>query len=182
MAGRIELILDSGHCACGVESTVITLCTPVPRLLRPGFVTVEEIREVIGECEVDPAVFHALQDGQPVASPGMKYRHYAPRAQLVLLDGSLAACADYVKAHLEHDPVVLCFDGEESAFPVHTIPYGKPNDPEDQASRLFDALRTLDDHNVAAAFARCPTRSGVGMAVWNRILRAAQFTVMQLEH
>lgn len=178
--GLVDLIIDGGHCACGVESTVVTLCTNPPRLLRPGFVTVEELRDVLGEVEVDPAVFHALKDGQPVASPGMKYRHYAPRARLTLLDGSLADCAAYAAEHAGEHPTVLCFEGEETAFSVDTIVYGKEGDAASQAARLFDALRALDERGVKIAYARCPARDGVGMAVWNRVLRAAQFAVVKL--
>ena len=178
--GAIDMVIDGGQCACGVESTVVTLCTTPPRLLRPGFVTVEELRGVLGEVAVDPAVFHALKDGQPVASPGMKYRHYAPKARLTLLDGPLAACAAYVNARAAEHPTVLCFEGDEPAFSVDTLVYGREGDPESQAARLFDVLRTLDERGVTLAYARCPAREGVGMAVWNRILRAAQFVVVKL--
>ena len=81
MDGRIPLILDGGGSQVGVESTVVTLATEVPRVLRPGGVTVEQLREVLGEVEVDDAVLHQLKAGETAASPGMKYKHYPPKAQ-----------------------------------------------------------------------------------------------------
>ena len=77
-------------------------------------------------------------------------------------------------------PTVLCFDGEEGAFQTDALSYGREGDPESQAERLFGVLRTLDERGVTVAFARCPAREGVGMAVWNRVLRAAQFAVVKL--
>ena len=174
--GRVEYILDAGCCDIGVESTVLTLCTETPRLLRPGFVTLDELRDVLGEVDLDPAVFAALKDGQPVSSPGMKYRHYAPKGTLCLLEGELDQAAAYVRQHPELD-TVLCFDGEESRFPVRCIPYGAPDDTAAQAAALFDALRQLDTIGSQNACARCPTREGVGMAIWNRLLRAARLPI-----
>ena len=81
--GRIDAVLDGGRCRVGLESTVITLATPTPKLLRPGGVTLEEMKEVIGEIEVDKAVLNQIESGAVVSSPGMKYKHYAPKARVI---------------------------------------------------------------------------------------------------
>ena len=89
MDGRIEAVLDGGSCSVGVESTVLTLAEQPPRLLRPGGITLEQLKSVLGRVEMDDAVLHPLANGKRAASPGMKYKHYSPRANVVILDGSL---------------------------------------------------------------------------------------------
>ncbi len=178
MQGRIPLILDGGGSRVGVESTVITLCTEVPRVLRPGGVTVEQLRAVLGAVEVDDAVLHQLKAGEKAASPGMKYKHYAPRADITIVRGSLAQFRQYV-AEQAADAFVLCFAGEERDFP-HAVPYGAAESDSEQANRLFDALRELDALGAKTVYARCPSLDGVGLAVYNRLIRAAGFHLIDL--
>lgn len=178
MQGRIPLILDGGGSRVGVESTVITLCTEVPRVLRPGGVTVEQLRAVLGAVEVDDAVLHQLKAGETAASPGMKYKHYAPRADITIVRGSLAQFRQYV-AEQAADAFVLCFAGEERYFP-HAVPYGAAESDSEQANRLFDALRELDALGAKTVYARCPSLDGVGLAVYNRLIRAAGFHLIDL--
>lgn len=178
MQGRIPLILDGGGSRVGVESTVITLCTEVPRVLRPGGVTVEQLRAVLGAVEVDDAVLHQLKAGEKAASPGMKYKHYAPRADITIVRGSLAQFRQYV-AEQAADAFVLCFAGEERYFP-HAVPYGAAESDSEQANRLFDALRELDALGAKTVYARCPSLDGVGLAVYNRLIRAAGFHLIDL--
>ena len=173
--GRVPLILDGGSAQVGVESTVITLADAVPRVLRPGGVTVEQLREVLGEVEVDDAVLHQLKVGVRAASPGMKYKHYAPRAEITIVEGTLAAFCAYVQ---DKDAFVLCFSGEENLF-AHAVAYGKAHDGEAQAARLFDALRELDEQGARTVYARCPDKTGVGLAVYNRLIRAAAFRLVR---
>lgn len=176
MDGRIPLILDGGSSEVGVESTVITLATPVPRVLRPGGVTVEQLREVLGEVSVDDAVLHRLKDGETAASPGMKYKHYAPRAEITIVRGTLEQFREFVAGK---DAFVLCFAGEEAYFD-RAVTYGEADDDAAQANRLFDALRELDARGAKTVYARCPTLSGVGLAVYNRLIRAAGFHLVEL--
>lgn len=178
MQGRIPLILDGGSSQVGVESTVITLCTGVPRVLRPGGVTVEQLRAVLGAVEVDDAVLHQLKAGETAASPGMKYKHYAPRADITIVRGSLAQFREYA-AKQKEDAFVLCFAGEERYFP-HAVPYGAAESDSEQANRLFDALRELDSLGAKTVYARCPSLDGVGLAVYNRLIRAAGFHLIDL--
>lgn len=180
--GKIDYIIDGGECTVGVESTVLTLVDGVPRVLRPGGITPEMIREVLGTCEVDPAVYEKLQEGVKAASPGMKYRHYAPRARVSVLSGSLAAYTQYVNSHAQGDHVyALCFDGEGAALSVPFIEYGAQADSAAQAHKLFDALRELDERGAERVYARMPAEEGVGLAVYNRLMRAAAFEVIELE-
>lgn len=177
MHDRIPLILDGGSSAVGVESTVITLATARPRVLRPGGITVEQLRALLGEVDVDDAVLHKLAEGVRAASPGMKYKHYAPRADITIVKGSFAEFRRFVETK-EKDAFVLCFAGEEKNFP-HAVTYGREDDGLSQANRLFDALRELDEQGANTVYARCPALSGVGLAVYNRLIRAAGFKIVE---
>lgn len=180
MDGRIAAVLDGGDCTVGVESTVLDLAHGTPRLLRPGGITPAMLREVCGELEIHPAVTAALKDGAVAASPGMKYKHYAPRAHVILVKGSPAAFAAFVNSHAAEKPTALCFDGEEQALSVPYLTYGARDDHAAQAREVFDALRKLDDRGAKLVYAACPDADGVGLAVYNRLLRAAGFEVIDL--
>ncbi len=181
MDGRIAAIVDGGDCTVGVESTVVDLSGKRPRLLRPGGITPAMLREVLGELDIDPAVTAAPKAGAVVASPGMKYTHYSPKARVVLVKGSAVAFADFVNARRAQHPTALCFDGEETLLRTPYLTYGRRDDSSAQAMRLFDALRQLDDAGATLVYAACPTPDGVGLAVYNRLLRAAGFEVINLD-
>lgn len=177
MEGRISAILDGGVCDVGVESTVIDLCHTPPRLLRPGGITAEMLEDVLGPIEIDPAVTHALEKGAVAASPGMKYKHYAPKAEITIVKGSPAAYAAYVNARKDNAVGALCFDEDLPTLSVPAVTYGSRNDALTQAQKLFDALRQLDEIGIRTVYAACPDTSGIGLAVYNRLLRAAAFRV-----
>ncbi len=180
MDGRIAAVVDGGACEVGVESTVITLCTPRPRLLRPGGITLTQLCEVLGEVDVDDAVIHPLKEGEKVASPGMKYQHYAPKAAVTLIKGDAAAFAAYVNARAANGVMALCFDGEEAGLTVPALTYGARDDDAAQAHRVFEALRLADDRRATALYVMCPREDGIGLAVYNRLLRAAAFRVVSV--
>lgn len=172
MAGRIPLILDGGASPVGVESTVLSLCG-APTVLRPGFVTPGELEDVLGQ----PVRLSAALEAPPAEdlvpeSPGMKYQHYAPKARLTIVRGDFAAYKALVEGE---NAFALCFAGEDDALAVPAIPYGKRDDAASQAAGLFAALRELDAKGAKVAYARAPASGGVGLAVRNRLLRAAGF-------
>ncbi len=182
MDGRIDAVLDGGSSEVGVESTVITLAAEVPRVLRPGGITVEMLREVLGEVEVDDAVLHRLKDGVQAASPGMKYKHYAPKANVILLKGDDKAFISYVNAHAGDEVCALCCDEDLLELSVKTLSLGRRNDYLTQARYLFDCLRRIDENGtVKTVYSRLPSTKGVGLAVYNRLIRAAGFEVIDLE-
>lgn len=178
MNGRIAAVLDGGSCAVGVESTVVDLCHPVPRLLRPGGVTPEMLEAVVGPIEIDGAVTHALENGEVAASPGMKYKHYAPKADVYLVKGTPAAYVDYVNRHAGDSVAALCFEEDLPALRVPGVTYGRRQQPPEQAQQVFDALRRLDEMGATTVYAACPRPEGVGLAVYNRLLRAAAFRIV----
>lgn len=180
MDGRIAAVVDGGTCDVGVESTVIDVSAVPIRLLRPGAVTVEMLASVVGEVAVDAAVTKPLAQGAAAASPGMKYKHYAPKAKVILVDGSPQDYVAYVNAHAAKGVVALCFDGEEKGLTVPYITYGARENHTQQAHRVFEALRLLDEQHAQVAYTACPSQEGVGLAVYNRLLRAAGFEVVTL--
>lgn len=174
MTGRADAVCDGGECDVGVESTVITLATRTPMLLRPGGVTLEQLREVLGEVDVADAVLNPMKKDEKAESPGMKYKHYSPEAQIQIVKGNLQEFADYVNAY-DCDGV-LCFEGEERCFPEKiTVTFGREDDSLSQAQRLFEALRELDEKGAENVLSRSPSKDGVGLAVCNRLYRAAAF-------
>lgn len=178
--GRIDAVVDGGDCSVGVESTVISLAVSPPRLLRPGGITPEMLTEVLGEIEIDDAVYNKLAEGKQAASPGMKYKHYSPKAEIVLIKSDLDAFIRYAKENATENSAVLCFEGEESSMPIRSITYGKRDDALSQAKNIFDALRRLDEIGADKVFARYPKNDGVGLAVFNRLIRAAAFNQLEL--
>lgn len=182
MNGKIQAVVDGGSCTVGLESTVITVATEIPRLLRPGGITVEEIEKVIGKIDVDNAVLHQLEEGAKVSSPGMKYKHYAPKAKVVLLRGNDESYIDFVNNNKQEGVAALCYNEDVSFLSVEAFSLGNKKDYNLQAKRLFDCLRKIDDNpKIKLVYARCPKPDGVGMAVYNRLIRAAGFEVKDLE-
>ncbi len=175
MDGRIPLIIDGGDCEVGLESTVITLATEIPMLLRPGAITHKQLEEVIGKVDIAAAVLSELSNEEKPASPGMKYKHYSPRAEVIILDGSIKAIEDYIKINSEQGDYMLCFEGEEEFFSLPSVTYGTEDDALSQSHDLFSSLRKVDELGAKRVFARCPSADGVGLAVLNRLLRAAGF-------
>lgn len=181
MDGRLPLILDGGESAVGVESTVVSVTGEHPVLLRPGYITKEQMEAVLGEeVQVSPAILEKLKAGEVARSPGMKYKHYAPKAQVTILQGDFAAYRQYVAQHAGPGVWALCFDGEGAQLPVPYIEYGRDHDGAAQAHHLFAALRELDRNGAQIVYARCPEQDGVSMAVYNRLIRAAAFRVVEL--
>lgn len=176
--GRIAAVVCGGECEVGLESTVISLCTNPPRLLRPGGITLEQLRAVLGEVAADDAIVNPVKEGQQVASPGMKYKHYSPRCEVTIVDGDAKAFAAYVNAHKADGTAALCFEGEDALLDVPALSFGRRDDDAAQARCLFEVLRTADDRGYQTLYAACPRKDGLGLAVYNRLLRAAGFRVV----
>lgn len=177
MSGKIDAVIDGGDCAFGVESTVITLATDKPTILRPGAITKEMLEAVIGEVLIAPAVLEGMKNDEVAASPGMKYKHYSPSAKIILVNADKAEYESFVNT--KKDAFALCFEGDKVNIPYVT--FGKENDDLSQARELFESLRRLDELGAKKVYARVPSTDGVGMAVYNRLIRAAAFNVIDLK-
>lgn len=178
--GRIPMIIDGGECDEGVESTVITLATPVPKLLRPGNVTLSQLKSVLGDVQVDNAVLNPLKADEKVSSPGMKYKHYSPEAEIILVRGSYESFKNYVNGFSGENIYAMVFDNEGEGLSVLSIKYGK-EDYKNLAHSLFDSLRELDKKGAQKCFVRYPDENNDdNLAVLNRLLRAAGFKVIDV--
>ena len=170
MDGKIGGIVDGGPCTVGVESTIIDLTVTPPRLLRPGGLPLESLRQVLGEVAVDKAVTGLLAAGERPRAPGMKYRHYAPHAPVTVVTGAPDRSAAASWACCPDQAGVICFDEYAPLYAGHIIHnLGPAADKSAQARHVFDALRTFDGTDVTEIFAQCPDDGGLGLAVANRL-------------
>ena len=177
--GRVDAIVDGPRCEVGVESTVITIVGGRVRLLRPGAVTVEMLQSVVGEVEIDNAVLNRIEAGAKVSSPGMKYKHYAPKAKVVMIEATSEAFSEFVVRNATEKSAVVCFE-EDAVDGIKVYPWGKKDDHEAQARLLFDVLRQSDLDGYETVYIHSPERDGLGLAVYNRLIRAAGFEVIRL--
>ena len=179
MDGRIPAVLEGGPCQVGVESTIVSLTGDKPRLLRPGGISLEQLCAVLGEVEIDRALREQIGDDERVSAPGMKYRHYAPKAPVIVVCGDPELTAAYIQKHLTNETGVLCFTEFAYLFEMHEMrTMGTASDPITQARRIFDALRSFDETSVQEIYTQCPDDEGIGLAVANRLKKAAGFQVV----
>ena len=182
MNGKIEGVVDGGPCTVGVESTILDLTCEPPRLLRPGGLPLEDLERLIGHIDVDKAVTTPLKEGEQPKAPGMKYRHYAPKAPVTVFTGAPDASAREIQRRVGPTSGVICFDEYAHLFQgqeVHTL--GPSGDKLAQAQRVFDALRTFDSSSVTEIYAQCPDNRGLGLAIGNRLKKAAGFHVVEAD-
>lgn len=180
--GRVEGIIDGGECDIGLESTIVALRDGGLILLRPGAITADALSCVCENVEIAPAVTEALAENERPLSPGMKYRHYAPKAPLVLLDGDDEPVLSYMyRMQNSERCVVICYS-EELDFlrNERLISIGSKDDPAEQAKNLFAALRKADEMDGEIVYAHLPKKDGMGLALYNRLIRAAAHTVLKV--
>lgn len=183
MDGRVDMILDGGSCEFGVESTIVKIeDEKTLLLLRPGAVTKEDLEAIGAEVKVASAVLGALKEGETVLSPGMKYRHYAPQAPLFLLDGTADAQYKFLSEQ-EGRIAIICYEEDAQALSQITSAIyviGKKADFKTQANRLFGILRDADKESYDRIYAPMPPTEGMGMALYNRMIRAAAHQIITL--
>ena len=174
-------VVDGGRCACGLESTVVSLLGDHPVLLRPGFITPEQIREVIPSLTVARAVEEELPKDEKILSPGLAHKHYAPNAETVGLIGDAKSVSEYICSQTKDPCAVMCFTGEEMYFEGNIVlSYGHRGNAEEQGEKLFDVLRQLDEMKVERIFINAEYNDGIGLAVYNRLLRSCGFQMIRV--
>ena len=182
VGGRVDVVVDGGPCTVGVESTVLDLTCEPPRLLRPGGLPVEDIERPIGHVDVDRAVSASLGENERPGAPGMKYRHYAPKAPVTVITGAPMSSAKEIERRAGPTSGVICFDEYAHLFPQQLVrPLGPSSDKQLQAQRVFEALRSFDSTEVTEIFAQCPDNRGLGLAIGNRLKKAAGFHVIDAD-
>ena len=184
MQGRVDIIIDGGDAEIGVESTIVKIEEDDSlTLLRPGAITLEMLSAVTDNLQVADAVLGELQAGAVALSPGMKYKHYAPKCPLFLLDGDKEKALAFLKE--KERVAILCYEEDISYFAQYfkadaCFSLGKAQDTREQAHRLFTLLREVDKLNFKEIYAPLPTPNGMGMALYNRMIRAAAHNIIRL--
>lgn len=185
MMGRVDVILDGGDSDFGLESTIVKIeDDKTLTLLRPGKITVEELME-IAPVSIADAVTDMLREGEKALSPGMKYRHYAPKAPLLLIDSDVDKLILYIKEQGKRNIAIIAYDEDlkviASAIPyAHTYSFGKTDDETLQAHNLFAILRDADLKNFDEIYAPLPKKTGISLALYNRMIRAAAHKIIRM--
>jgi L-threonylcarbamoyladenylate synthase len=184
LKGKIPLLIDAGSCTVGLESTVLDLTGELPTVLRPGGITLEQLRAVLGKVELDRSTDNGLSTVKP-RSPGMKYRHYAPLGEIILFSGSTFEKAEKIMKYLRNKnnvarTAVLCLDETIARLTEDTtgradmiFVLGSRNNLDSAASRLFEGLRLCDEQNIDIILAEEIAEEGIGLAFMNRLKKAA---------
>lgn len=187
MMGRVDLILAANDSEIGLESTIVKIEEDnTLTLLRPGKITVDELRSVCGDIQIANAVTEQLGENEKALSPGMKYRHYAPSAPVVLLDGEISKILDFIgESASKKACAVICYNEDvttvkEKLPNAYVYRFGEENDKQTQARLLFDILRDADKRNFDVIYAPLPKTEGVGLALYNRMIRAAAYNIIKL--
>lgn len=187
MNGKIDMILDGGPVGIGVESTIVDVTGEIPMLLRPGAITMEMLRETVGEVEIDPAIVGPMSADMRPKAPGMKYRHYAPKAELTLVEGETEAVVRRINA-LAREKLqegcrvgIICTEETRSCYPggmVRSI--GERAKEETVAHNLYAVLREFDDLGAEYIFSEGFPEDNLGQAIMNRLNKAAGYHILKV--
>ena len=182
MVGRVNMIIDGGECEIGLESTIVKIDENSLTLLRPGAITYDALLCVCDDVKIAPAVIDKLAENEKPLSPGMKYKHYAPNADLVLLDGNDEnVLSFFISEQKNSGCAVLCYNEEyEHLIPSLSITIGARTDLPTQAKKLFTSLREADKLGATKIYAHLPKLDGLGLALYNRMIRAAAHTIKKI--
>lgn len=182
MLGRVDMIIDGGECEIGLESTIVSVDGNSLTLLRPGAITYDALCCVCDDVRIAPAVLDKLSENERPLSPGMKYRHYAPESEFILLDGEDDEVLNFmIKEQNSGSCACLCYDEELSLLsPSLSISVGAKSDLATQAKRLFSSLREADRLGAEKIYAHLPKLEGLGLALYNRMIRAAAHTIKKI--
>ncbi len=185
LKGRVEYIIDGGPCNVGVESTVLDVTGEIPVILRPGGVTREMLERIVGKVEADTVI--EVKDGQKPRSPGMKYRHYSPKAEMFLVSGDNDKVIEHINSMTDKNKKsglkvgVLSTRENIDRYTADTvISVGSINSPADIAANLFDSLRKFDEKNVDIIYSETFSEAGIGKAVMNRLKKASSGKIIKV--
>lgn len=185
--GKIDMIIDGGQVGIGVESTIVDVSGEIPVLLRPGAVTMEMLENVLGRVDIDPAIIGPVSADIKPKAPGMKYRHYAPKAEMVLVEGEMEQVVRYInqetkKAQKEGKTVgIICTEESRNLYPEGILEViGSREHEETVAHNLFAVLREFDNRKVDCIFSESFSRDQLGQAIMNRLCKAAGYHIVKV--
>ncbi|WP_022766264.1 L-threonylcarbamoyladenylate synthase [Butyrivibrio sp. XPD2006] len=186
LSGKIEMIIDGGQVGIGLESTIVDLTSEEPMILRPGYITQDMLKEVLGQVTIDRTIIDAASTQKPKA-PGMKYRHYAPKGSLTIIQGNQKDVVDYINARAKEAMEegkrvgIIGTDATRDLYSADVIKsVGNREDESSIAHELFKVLREFDDENIDVMFSESFDDSGIGQAIMNRLLKAAGHHVIMI--
>lgn len=181
LKGKIPCILDGGPCAIGLESTIIDMSAPAPILLRPGAVSLDDIRSVIPNLIYKKDLLSAKEDEIPKA-PGMKYRHYAPDAPVTLVEGDYIKTSQWIRENADKHAAIMCFQEFMNDFKdyPHVYSLGSSEILNTAAHKIFDLLRECDHLNTGHIYIQAPANSGLGNSIINRLEKASAGDIVHL--
>lgn len=184
LAPKVDYIIDGGECQVGLESTVVRVIDDIPTILRPGKITPANIKEVCGRVKIDGHVMGTLKEGEQVLSPGMKYRHYAPKSKCVLVySEDNSKLVDEIKKQIAgyRNPLVLVSNENLKHFDCHKLSIGETGNLNSIAKNIFKALRQVDKFNPDIVFIEGAPQEGIGLAIMNRLIRACEHNYIEIK-
>ncbi len=187
MEGKIDMIIDGGPVGIGLESTIIDVTGPVATILRPGAITIEMVRAALGEAEMDPAILGPMKEGEHPKAPGMKYRHYAPKAPLTLVEGDMEQVVKTISQLAEESlkqgkkTGIICTDETRSCYHAGMIQsIGTRAKEETVAHNLYAVLRQFDDLGADVIYSESFSDNQIGQAIMNRLTKAAGYRIIKV--
>lgn len=187
MDGRIDMIIADDTVDIGVESTIVDVSQDVPTILRPGYITLEQIKDVLGSAVMDPAIMDSVPDGTVPKAPGMKYKHYAPDAKIIIVRGSQGKVVELIKEKVSqavqdgYKAAVMASSETASLYTgLDVVDMGSRDDEAEAARNLFSVLREFDENGTDVVYSECFPTDNVGQAVMNRLIKAAGHTIIEV--
>lgn len=184
LSDKVDYIIDGGECEVGVESTVVRVVDGIPNILRPGKISPEEIEKVVGSVKIDEHILKNIESNEKVLSPGMKYRHYAPKSNCVLVysennEKMIKKIQELAKKYV--NPLIIsCNENAEYYDVEHKILYGSKDNLNEIAQNIFKDLRKVDEFEPDIVIIEGVKEDGIGLAIMNRLIRACEYHYIKL--
>lgn len=165
LGGSIDAIVDGGDCDFGVESTIIDLCGDIPKILRFGKITLDDLQVEVGKIDIEPSLFKT------------KHKHYSNKTKIVIVKGDKEQYCKFVNSQKDNNIIALCFDQDIPLLNKPYISYGDENNSYEQAQRLFESLRRIDKMSDKLVYAHLPNTQGLGLTIYQRLIMASNFEI-----
>lgn len=181
---KVDYIIDGGECKIGLESTVVRVIDDIPHILRPGKITAEQIKKVVGAVVIDEHILNKIDLEKEVLSPGMKYRHYAPKTECILIySKDNIKMINKINEEMKKYAKVLVISSNENALKYNCeniIKMGSKNNLEEISKNIFKILRQVDNYNVNKVIIEGVEKEGLGLAIMNRLIRACEYNFIEI--
>ena len=184
LSDKVDYIVDGGECEVGLESTVVRVVDGVPTILRPGKISPEDIQKVVGAVKIDEHILKNIEPDEKVLSPGMKYRHYAPKSQCVLIysedNGKMVKKIQEISKEYTNPLVISCIENAKYYEVNHKIIYGSKENLNEIAQNIFKDLRKVDSFQPDIVIIEGVKNQGIGLAIMNRLIRACEYHYIKI--